>query len=107
MDEWGFQPSLCATRPGKPPEGGEMNEMTLPSRHRNRNSNSGGLRLSSLTPITDALHDNKSLRVSREKTSCSLKLERQRVFRTRDLRLSMQAALTTAHGPPPPGLLLW
>ena len=34
--------------PGGPPEDGEMNEMTLPSRHRIRNSNSGGLRPSSL-----------------------------------------------------------
>ena len=31
-----------------PPENGEMNEMTLPSRHRIRNSSPGGLRPSTL-----------------------------------------------------------
>ena len=31
-----------------PPEGGEMSETTLPSRHRIRNSNHGGLRPSTL-----------------------------------------------------------
>ena len=39
---------LCAhigsTGPGEPPEGSEMIEMTLSSRHRIRNSSSGGLR---------------------------------------------------------------
>ena len=43
---------LCAhigwTGPGEPPEGGEMIEMTLSSRHRIRNSNPGGLRPSTL-----------------------------------------------------------
>ena len=34
--------------PGEPPEDGEMNEMTLPSRHRIRNSSPGGLRPSTL-----------------------------------------------------------
>ena len=32
------------TATGEPPEDGEMNEMALPSRHRARNSSSGGLR---------------------------------------------------------------
>ena len=36
------------TGPGEPPEDGEMSEMTLPSRHRTRNSNPGGLRPSTL-----------------------------------------------------------
>ena len=34
--------------PGEPPEDGEMSEMTLPSRHRIRNSNPGGRRPSTL-----------------------------------------------------------
>ena len=34
--------------PGEPPENGEMNEMTLPSRHKIQNSNPGGLRPSTL-----------------------------------------------------------
>ena len=36
------------TGPGEPPEDGEMNEMTLPSRHRIRNASPGGLRPSRL-----------------------------------------------------------
>ena len=47
---------LCAhigqTGPGEPPENGEMIEMTLSSRHRIRNSNTGGLR-----PVTEAPHN--------------------------------------------------
>ena len=43
---------LCAhigqTGPGEPPEDGEMNEMTLSSRHRIRNSSHGSLRPSTL-----------------------------------------------------------
>ena len=43
---------LCAhigyTGPEEPPEDGEMIEMTLSSRHRIRNSSSGGLRPSTL-----------------------------------------------------------
>ena len=40
---------LCAqTGQGEPPEDGEMNEMTLSSRHRIRNSSPGGLRPSTL-----------------------------------------------------------
>ena len=43
---------LCAhigrTGPGEPPEDGEMNEMTLPSKHRTRNSSPGGPRPSTL-----------------------------------------------------------
>ena len=34
--------------PGEPPEDGEMSAMTLPSRHRIRNSNPGGLGASTL-----------------------------------------------------------
>ena len=35
-------------RSGEPPKDDEMSEMTLPSSHRIRNSNPGGLRLSAL-----------------------------------------------------------
>ena len=44
-----------------------MNEMTLPSRHRIRNSNAGGLVPSSLS-LGPALHNIESLRVSGEET---------------------------------------
>ena len=48
----GFLGHLCAhigwTGPGEPPEDDEMDEMTLPSRHRIQNLSSGGLRLSTL-----------------------------------------------------------
>ena len=46
-NEWGFRPPWCTYRLNwaeEPPEDGEMNEMTLPSRHRIRNSSPGGLR---------------------------------------------------------------
>ena len=36
------------TGPGEPPEDGEVNEMTPPTKHRIRNSNPGCLRPSSL-----------------------------------------------------------
>ena len=58
VNEWmnkGGLGHICAhignTGPGEPPEDDEMNEMTLPFRHRIRNSNAGGLRLSSLPLI--------------------------------------------------------
>ena len=41
-------PHIGKTGPGEPPEAGEMNEMTLSSRHRIRNSSPGGLRPSTL-----------------------------------------------------------
>ena len=58
-------------------EDGEMNDMTLPSRYMIRNSNPGGPR-SSLLPLG---HGGSP-----------------RGFRTRDLQLSKQAALTTTPG---------
>ena len=60
-----------------------MNEMTLPSGHRVRNSSSGA------------------------KHFVSLKLKDQSGVRTRDLRLLKQAALTTVPGPLPYFFLLW
>ena len=48
----GFRPLLGTYRPNwnrkKTPEGGEMNEMTLPSKHGLHNSSPAGLRPSSL-----------------------------------------------------------
>ena len=46
-----FRPPLYTYRPtgpGKPPDNGEMNEMTLPSRHRILRSSPGGLRPSTI-----------------------------------------------------------
>ena len=43
-----LSPHIGKTGPGEPPEDGEMNEMTLSSRHRIRNSSPGGLRPSTL-----------------------------------------------------------
>ena len=45
--------------------------------------------------VMDAPHNNESLPVSGEETICFLKLECQREERTRDLRNSKQADLTT------------
>ena len=52
-NEWGFMPLLCTqfigyTGQGKPLEDGEMNAMTVPSRHRIQNSSPGSLSLSTL-----------------------------------------------------------
>ena len=49
--------------------------------------------------VTKAPHNIESLRVSGEETFCFF--EGQSGVRTRDLRLSKQAAFTTAPGPPP------
>ena len=68
-----------------------MNEMTLPSRHRIRNSSKGDLRLTTL-PLGNG---------GSPQYFVSLKLEGQSGVRTHDLLLSKQAALTTAPGPPP------
>ena len=48
LNEWGFRSSLCTCRLNwakrTSPEDGEMNEMTLASRHSIQNSNPSGLR---------------------------------------------------------------
>ena len=66
----GVLDQLCVnigyTGPGESPEDGEMNEMTLPSRHRIPNS-SPGVRVRYLS-VTEAPHNIKSLRVSGEET---------------------------------------
>ena len=43
-----FCAHIGQTGPGEPPEDGDMNEMTLFSRHRIQNSSPGGLRPSTL-----------------------------------------------------------
>ena len=46
--------------PGEPPVDGEISEMTLPSRHRIRNSKPGGLSQSTLyLSVTEAPHNSK------------------------------------------------
>ena len=74
-----------------------MNEMTLPSRHRIQNSNSGGLRSSTL-PVTGAPHNIESFTSERGRNVFFFffKLEGKSEARTRDFRLSKQSALTTA-----------
>ena len=52
-----------------------------------------------LFSVTEALHNAESLRLSSEETFCFFELECQSRGRTRDLRLSQQAALTTAPAP--------
>ena len=49
----------------------------------------------------EASHNIEYLRVIGEESFCFLKLEGQSGVRTRDFRLSKQAALTTAPEPPP------
>ena len=56
---------ICRTEPGEPPEDGVMNEVTLPFRHRIRNSSAGDLMPSTLS-VTEAPHNIKSLQVSEE-----------------------------------------
>ena len=83
-----------------------MNEMALPSRHRIRNLSSGGLRPSA-PPLGH--EDSLQFRIftgSGEEIFVCLKLECQSGTRARDLRLSMQAALTTAPGPPPKHVII-
>ena len=81
-----------------------MNEMTLPSRHRIRNSIAGGLRPRAL-PLGNHRspppppHNIEFLRVGGVETSVSLNPECQSGGRTRGLQLSKQAALTNAPGP--------
>ena len=58
---------ICAhigyTGPGEPPDDGEMNEMTLPSSHMNRNSSPGGLTADRYLSVREAPHNIESLRV--------------------------------------------
>ena len=98
-DKWnemnGVLGHLCAhvgkTGPGEPLDGGEMNEMTLPSRLRIRNSSHGSLRPSTL-PLGHGSSPQyiEALRVSGETHFVSYKLEGQSGVRTCDFRLSKE-----------------
>ena len=76
-----------------------MNEMTLPFRHRIRNSSLGGLSPSTL-PLGQWGFPQYWIFTSERRRNI-LFLWNLNGVRTRDLRLSKQAALTTAPGPPP------
>ena len=69
---------LCAytgyIEAGEPPEDGEMNAMTLSSRHRIRNSSPDGLRQSTLPLSYELATILNLLRVGEEETFVSLKL---------------------------------
>ena len=84
---------ICQTMPGEPPEDGEMNKVTLPSRHRILNSEA--------EHAFSRSHNIKSLQDSEEVTFCFFETWMPAGGRTRDLWFSKQAALTTAPGPPP------
>ena len=78
-----------------------MIEMTLPSRHKIRNFSPGGLRPSTL-PLGHVGSLQYRIFTSEQGRNIfvSLKLDQSGV-RARDLRLSKEATLTTAPGPPP------
>ena len=92
---------LCAhiawTGAREPPEDSVMNEMTLPSRI--WNSNLGGPRPSTL-PLCHGGSPQYWI-ITSERGRNIVKLEGQSGVRTRNLRLSKHAALTTASGLPP------
>ena len=91
MKWWSFTPPLCIYRitgQEKPPENCEMNEMTMPFRHRIRNSNPDGLRLSPLPIGYGGSPILSFYEWAGKKHFVSLKLEYQSGVRTRDLRLS-------------------
>ena len=90
---------ICLTGPREPPEEGEMNKMTLPSRHRfepwrseAKHATSSSRRFPTILNLYEWAGKNHFV---------SLKLECQSGVWNRDLRLSKQAASTTAPGPPP------
>ena len=93
--------------PGENPDDGEMSETTQPSRYITLNSSPGGLR-----PTTSFLGHGGypqywTFTSERGRNILILwnlkaRLEGQSGARARDLRLSKQAALTTAPEPPPP-----
>ena len=71
--EWGFRSPahIGLTGPREPPEDGEMNEMTLPSIHRIRNSSPSGLRSSTLPLGHDSIYE-AMLKVNLEKVAVSI-----------------------------------
>ena len=104
-NEWDFRPPLCTYRLNWARErqkDGEMNEMTLPFRRIIQNSSPGSLMLSTLP----GSHGGSSTILNHyewagKKYFASLNLEFQSGTRTRNLRLSKQAASTTAPEPTP------
>ena len=95
-NKWGLK------APEEPPENDEMDEMILPSWHRIRNSSPGGLRPSTLTLGHGGFPQYWIFTSDRGRNIfVSLTLEGQNGVRTRDRRLSKQAAVTTATGFPP------
>ena len=76
--------------------------MTLPSRHRIRNSSPSGLKPSTL-PVGHRGSPQYSIFTSEwgRNIFVLLKLEGQSGVQARDLRLSKQVSLSTAPGPPP------
>ena len=81
------------TGPGGPPEDGEINEMTLPSRHMIRNSGPRGLVTSTL-PLGHGGSPQYWITASeREETFVSSQLGGQSGARTRHLRLPKQTAV--------------
>ena len=91
-----FCAHIGRTGPGETPEDVEMNEMALLSRHRIWNASPGDLGPSTLPLGHEGSKNIESMRVSGGETYLFFKLECQSVVRTRDRRLSQQAALSTA-----------
>ena len=90
---------VMKTRPGEPPEDGEMIEMTLSSRHRIRNSSPGGLRPSTLPLGHGGSSQYWLSHVDGEETFVSFKPPQTG---TEPRTLAWKAAvLTTTLGPPP------
>ena len=108
-NEWSFRPPVHieAKLGQEKPEYVQLNEMILLSRHKIRNLTLGGLRPSTLPLCHWGSPQYWIFKYceSEKETFCFLKLEGQRGVRTRDLRLSKQAALTTA--PEPPYIYCW
>ena len=77
---------ICAhigyTGPGEPPKNGEVNEMTLPSRHMIQNSSPVGLSPSTLPLGHGGPHYIESLRVSGEETFYFFETRRPEQFST-------------------------
>ena len=76
---------------------GEMNEMTLPSMHRIRNSSPGGMR-----PVIEAPHNIESLRVSREETFFFDNWRQEQGSKPRSLTFQAGSSNHRSPSPPPP-----
>ena len=89
---------ICQAGPWEPPEDGEMNEMTLPSRHRIRNSSPGGLRPSTLPLVHGGSSQYWIFTSERGRNILFFWNLKARVGL--EPAISKQAALTIAPGPP-------